>query len=175
MKRSTFLASCIATLVCLPPHVGQAADAKKGREVEDVLKHLTDKELMKLRGSRGEGVRELSAKLAASEVSKDSTFVLKVDKLEDWNFPNQGNVEGWRAKGIPERLRASGLYIETHVHLYIKKEALNQEGLDIVKKHRSGSKLVLAGRVSRCDITQPIPGRTHLNLDLQVSSISEAR
>lgn len=171
MKRS-FTLLCV---LCLTLSFGYAADEKKGREVEDVLKHVTDKELMKLRGGRGEGVKEVSAKLMAGEVSKDTSFVLKVDKMEDWAFPNQGNVEGWRARGISERLRAAGVYIETNVTLYIKKEGLNQEGLDIVKKHRSGGKLLVAGRVSRCDVTQLGGGRTNLHIDLQVSSITEAR
>lgn len=175
MKRAFFLASGIAALICLTLQTGHAADEMKGREVGDVLKHLTDKELMKLRSGRGEGVKEVSAKLQAAEVSKDTAFVLKVDKMEDWNFPNQGNVEGWRARGISERLRAAGLYIQTNVTLYIKKEALTPEGLDIVKKHRPGKKLLMTGRVSRCDITQLSPGQTQLHIDLQVSSISEAR
>jgi hypothetical protein len=175
MKRLFCLTSGIAALICLPLQSGHAADEKKGREVEDVLKHVTDKELMKLRGGRGEGVKEVSVKLSTAEVTKDTTFVLKVDKMEDWNFPNQGNVDGWKAKGIPERLRVAGVYIETNVILFIKKEALNQEGLDIVKKHRPGNKLLLAGRVTRCEITQPGAGQSVLNLNLQVSAVSEAR
>ncbi|MEN3941342.1 hypothetical protein WJU23_08620 [Prosthecobacter sp. SYSU 5D2] len=175
MKRAFFLVSGIAALICLTHQTGHAADEMKGREVGDVLKHLTDKELIKLRSGRGEGVDEATAKLKAAEVSKDTAFVLKVGKMEEWDFPNQGNVEGWRTKGIPERLRAAGLYIETNMILYIKKEALTQEGLDIVKKHRSGNKLLLAGRVSRCIIIQTNAGQTELHIDLQVSSISEAR
>ena len=175
MKHLFCLAAGIAALISVSLQPCHAADDKKGREVEDVLKHLTDKELMKLRGGRGEGIKEVSAKLVAAEVSKDTSFVLKVDGMEDWNFPNQGNVEGWKTRGIPERLRAAGLYIETNVTLYLKKEALTKEGLEIVKKHRAGNKLLLAGRVSRCEITQPGAGRTVLNIDLQVSAVSEAR
>lgn len=174
MNRLFFLASVIAALIGLTLQVSQAADDQKGREVEDVLKHVPDKDLMKLRSGRGEGVKEVSAKLQAGEVTKDTAFVLKVDKMEDWNFPNQGNADGWRAKGISERLRAAGLYIQTNVIVYIKKEALTPEGLDIVKKHRPGKKLLLAGRVSRCDVTQLSGGQTQLHIDLQVSAISEA-
>ena len=147
----------------------QTANQATPREIEDVLKNIPPKDLLKLRGNtRKEASHQISSKLLDAEVNKESTFKLKVDQITPWNFPQQGNVKGWRGHSTDARIRSGGVTIETNIYLYIKQDPKN-----LLDKIRPGAELIVTGKVSRCDIV--VPGKTLLNMDIQVSDFAEAK
>ncbi|TDU63107.1 hypothetical protein EI77_04529 [Prosthecobacter fusiformis] len=146
----------------------QTPEKAKARELEDVLEDIPSKDILKLRGSTKQvAATEISSKLVAAEVTKETTFKLKVDKVIPWSFPQQGNVQGWRANSNSERIRCGSVMFDTNIQLYIK-----QDPKGLLEKMRPGTELVVTGKVSRCDIT--VPGKVFLNMDIQVSDFAEA-
>ncbi|WP_139373114.1 hypothetical protein [Prosthecobacter debontii] len=171
MKRFLRASGLMVLLSLGVPSMSAAESGKEGRTLEDILSQIPDKELGKLRGGRdAAALAEVSKKLSAAEATKAATLRVKLDKAEEWDFPNQGNVKGWRVQSEVERLRAAGLYLEGRVTLYIKQEAVSE-----LPKFRSGAEFLVTGQVSRCDVLQPSNGKTILNVDIQVSKLVEAK
>jgi hypothetical protein len=164
-------AACAAWLallsICTPVNA-QSKEAPAGaRTYEDILKVIPQQDFLKLRGNRkAESAMELSKVLIQNEVDKESTFAIKIAKVEPWPFPAEG-ITGTRIIAEDEKIRMGSVTITTTVFVYVRATPT-----DATAKLRRGQKIMVTGKLSRCDVTaveSPI-----LNIDIHTDTVTPA-
>lgn len=148
--------------------VGQAILAQAigtPRSYEDLLKQLPQQDLLKLRGvHKEEAAMEFSKKLTASEVGKEGLFQVKISKIENWPFPQEG-ITGWRVTADDDKVRVGSLPVDVSLFVYIR-----QDPTATASKLKRGQTILVTGKLSRCDMTAKDGPK--LNMDLQSSSFT---
>lgn len=134
------------------------------REFKDLLKHIPSKEFLKLRGNtKGETAMEMSKDITAKELRQESTFRMKVGKVEAWPFPEEG-ISGWRIHCVDEKVKEGSLIITVSTWAYLRKDT---EG--VIPKVKVGKDVIVTGKISRADLT--VTDKPTLNIDLNASSL----
>ncbi len=159
------IASLLMTL-----HLSAQAPAGAGavREFKDLLKHIPSKDFLKLRGNtKAETAMAMSKDITTRELEKESTFRVKVGKVEAWPFPNKG-ITGWRLAVQDEKVKEGSLNIIVSAWIYVHTDP---DGL--IPKIRPGKEVTVSGKILRADITAvDVP---KLNVDLVVPVLKVAK
>ena len=155
-------------VLMLASHASAQAPAGGTREFKDLLKSFPSKAFLKLRGNtKLETAAAMSKDITVKEVNKESTFKIKVGKVDSWPFANE-NITGWRVHCMDEKVKQGSLNITVSAWAYVRADP---DG--VLKNIRPGKEIIVSGILTRADLTavaEPV-----LNIDMRVSSLKAGK